>query len=375
MPDGPHRGRLGPPTVGRTLHRAGQPADIGTPGAIGAPSGIPEMERKPYVSAALAHLRHGVTFTALAVGICAVVQLIVFGFVHFTEVRWDEDASRSDVQPLSVVATPVSRQPPGAFNVRRDSSLPPPADADAVRVLTSPTPAGGGTIPTTALREVRPVRAVGVGDVYLRRTSDLAVTLGVVAALALAMLTMLGVVVAGGASVPGVEKAVSACTWALGMALLSIPWRDALDSLPFPGVFSGYRTLTAASEAVDAGAASAAAMFGAHLILPLGMLAAAITVALRFHAGVDAGLIVTSVSELDEALEREMAGIRRQGVGYNISSRAVGVLNQAIGEKPAAAPAAAPNGTASGTMLRAKAAARDRRIGDPDSGDPLKRPI
>lgn len=333
------------------------------------------MERKPYVSAALAHLRHGVTFTALAVGVCAVAQLIVFGFVHFTQVRWDDDATQSDVQPLSVVATPVSRQSSGGFNVRRDATLPAPSDGEAVRVVNTPAARPSGTVPTAVLHEVRPFRARGVGDVYLQRTSDLAVTLGVVAALALAVLTMLGVVVAGGASVPGVEKAVSACTWALGMALLSVPWRDALESLPFPGVFSGYRTLTAASEAVDAGTASAAAMFGAHLLLPLGMLAAAITVALRFHAGVDAGVIITSVSELDEALEREMAGIRRSGVGYNVSSRAVGVLNQAIGERPAASQAAVAAGAAATIAARPKVPVRDRRIGEPDSGDPLKRPI
>ena len=54
---------------------------------------------KPHVSAALAQLRHGVTICAMIVGLCAVVQMLVCGFVHFTKVRWAP--ARHEVSALS----------------------------------------------------------------------------------------------------------------------------------------------------------------------------------------------------------------------------------------------------------------------------------
>ncbi len=57
----------------------------------------------------------------------------------------------------------------------------------------------------------------------------------------------LGSIVAGGASVPGVEKAVSACMWGLGLCLLALPRQDVFNSMPFAGVFTGYTGMVAAS--------------------------------------------------------------------------------------------------------------------------------
>lgn len=329
------------------------------------------MEHRPHVSAALAHLRHGVTFSALTVGVCAIAQLVVFGFVHFTQVRWASDVPQTQTQQFSVVATPVSRKQP-EFNVRKDIAAEPDGgaglDAAGGESLVKPAlPASPRGPVATELRRIEPPRVPGTGDVYLRRCSNLAVTVGIVATITLGLLTMMGVVVAGGACVPGVEKAVTAATWAVVMGLLAFPWRDVLESMPFPGVFGGYSAMTAASAGVDAGMGSSAAMFASHLLMPFGVLITSILVALRFHAGVEQGVIVTSVSELDEALEREMAGIRRRGVGSNIGSRAVGVLNQAIGDRSARSveePAAVK-----------AASARERRVGEADPGEPLKRPI
>jgi hypothetical protein len=56
-----------------------------------------------------------------------------------------------------------------------------------------------------------------------------------------------------------------------------------------------------------------------------------------FRAGVERGVIVTTISELDEALEREMLEIRRRGVGNN-GPRAVGALNRALGDTPSSQP-------------------------------------
>lgn len=265
---------------------------------------------KPHVSAALAHLRPGVTLSAMALTVCVIAQLLVFGFTHFTEMRYatPEVHAPTTEQPLSVV--PSVRVEP-----RRD-----------------PNGGSGATqaAPETEAAAPAPPRQLSGFDVILRYTSNLASAMGVASAAALWVLVFLGVVVAGGASVPGVEKAVSACTWGLVLALLCLPWKNIVPTAPFPGVFSDYGVMTAASEATNAGRASAAALLGTYLVLPVAALLGAMLVLGRFRAGVAAGIIIQSVSELDKAIEREAEDIARRGISVS-GPRAVGALNAAIG--------------------------------------------
>src|SRR5690606_35028963 len=96
-------------------------------------------------------------------------------------------------------------------------------------------------------------RAASKRDAGLHILSDMAVTGGIIACVVLCMMTMLGVAIAGGASVPGVERATSAATWSMVLAAACIPWRDFLPNVPFAGVFSGYDAMAALSTAVDKG--------------------------------------------------------------------------------------------------------------------------
>ena len=178
-------------------------------------------------------------------------------------------------------------------------------------------------------------------------------------------------------------------SWALLLALSCIPWRDLFLAVPFPGVFGNYADMTAMSEAVNAGAAGTMQLLVLYLLMPLAAFAGAVLALARFRAGVAAGVIVTSVSELDERLDREMAGIRSRGVVAAGLPRAVGALNQAIGEVQAPVrplmqePAAslAPHGAARAAEAPEPKGARSwltrhsRRIGEPDPGDGLKRPL
>lgn len=329
---------------------------------------------KPHVSPALAQLRYGVTACALAVGACALMQLLVFGFVHFTEARWLRPAPKGVTQPLAVVAA----RPAGGTAQRLDPGA----------VAASPTAA-----PTAGWPEMP--RVLSEWDSTLRVMSDFAVAGGTIASVSLALLVFLGVAVAAGSSVPGVERAVSAASWSVVLGAGCVPWKSVMPSVPFPGVFSGYEVMTGLSAASEGGAAGAAVMmYTICLLMPLAAVGAAIVVGLRFREGVSEGIIVTSVSEVDERLEREMAGIRKRGVSGPMAPRSVAALNQAIGDRPevpvAAPPAAAsvpaaeipavpvPAGTARrahepGTVRTARSWLR--RLGEPDPGDALKRPI
>ena len=171
--------------------------------------------QKPHVSAALAQLRHGVSLAGFLVCVCALAQTLVFGFVHFTQVRFDKNDRPAAVQPLSVVAAPPAQRPPLPVG-----SLGPAQPAPVNEPIPTPQVLSGW-------------------DPTLHVMSDMAVSVGVIATGMLAALALLGVAIAGGGAVPGVDRAVSAASWALALALTCVPWRDVFVSLPFPGVFSG----------------------------------------------------------------------------------------------------------------------------------------
>ena len=51
---------------------------------------------QPHISAAVKHLRGWITILAVLVAICCVGQMLIYGFVRFTEIRFTE-ASRPAV--------------------------------------------------------------------------------------------------------------------------------------------------------------------------------------------------------------------------------------------------------------------------------------
>lgn len=311
---------------------------------------------KPHVSAALAQLRHGVTLCALVVGACAIVQMFVFGFVHFTQVRWAEP--RHEAPNYSIVSSgrvgeiAGHRTPTAEIGEVSDSS------------------------PSRIPRQASP------WEPSLNTCSDLAVSIGVISTVLLAVQCALGVFIAGASGVPGVDRAVSASSWAILLALAGLPLRDVMPSIPFPGVFGDYSAMVNLSEAVDAGSGSVLKLFVVYLLVPMSSLCASILVLSRFRAGVAQGVIVTSVSELDERLEREMAGIRARGVAAS-APRAVAALNHAIGDtpappapQPAVEPETAPTRKPGLFGARAgKSWLSHRRIGEMEADDGFKRPI
>lgn len=284
------------------------------------------MQPKQHVSAAIAHLRFHVAILCTMIALAVLVQMMVFGFVHFTDARWESAQDASDgakKQQLSVVSATAQPAASPSDDVAAESAEP--------RVQTL----GRKSTTLEELEAQKNAVVLSKWHFVMKQYSDLAVTIGVVAALGLAVLTFLGVVVGGGASVPGVEKAVTACTWSLVLALLALPWSDVFSSMPYAGLFGGFERMVSGSEAVSAGAGSSFMLFAMHVLMPMAGLGIALLVATRFWAGVSRGVIVTSVSELDRAIDQEISGIRARGVSSNMGPRAVGVLNRAVGDQHA----------------------------------------
>ncbi|MBX3358101.1 MAG: hypothetical protein KF745_06710 [Phycisphaeraceae bacterium] len=315
----------------------------------------------PHVSAAVVQLRQWVLLAAAVLVLSTAAQLLIFGFVHYTDVRWTSVEAKA---PDRVSAEVVRAQPKSGEKVllTMDERAPKPVDVN--RVL-SPT------------------------DGFMREASKFATLAGSIAAVVLCLLTMLGVSVAGGAAIPGVEKAVTACVWSMVLAMLVLPLRDAVPSLLWPGVFSSYESMVAASEAQRADGETALTLLGVYALMPLAVLVAAVMIGVWFRSGVEAGVIMTTVQQIDHALERELAAVRSRGVAAAPSgsgSRAMGALSRTIGDvasSPAtelrmAAGAESMAMDASGmspALLRGIPPAEGRRIGQVSPGSPEARPI
>jgi len=303
--------------------------------------------QEPHVSDALKHLRHGVTGAGVVFALALICHLFIWGFVHFTDVRVHRLEANAYEKPLLVVESQGGDAP-----VANDRG-------DAVDV---------NTVPST-------------GSVMLQRSAHVVQTIGVIAAIALALLTFQGVIIAGGGAVPGVEMAVTAASWSLVITLLALPWNAVLPTFAFHGVFQPYETIVVSSDMLRAGAtvSSPLAYYAMNVALPLILLGGVSAAVIRFRMGVERGVIATHASQLDEKIERE---IRARKLGELATPRAVGALNQAIGmpaAKPApGAPAApdpglpvepAPEGPPRPPMQQTRAAP------DPGQPAPPKRPI
>ncbi len=295
---------------------------------------------RPHVSGALVQLRTTVTWSATAVIAAAVLQMLAFGFVHFTDVRWTVQETPASAQQLTVV-TPEAR-----------------------------TAAAPGERPGRAARGARqvqaePERVLSRWDGTLRTFTDASASVGLISAATLWIAVGLGVVVAGGGSVPGVEQAVRASTWATVLGLSSIPLIVTLPGLPLNGSFASYQTLLAASEGAQK--LDTVALIASHLALPLMAAVLAGYTLLCFREGVEAGVIVRSVSELDRKLDKELDTIRSNGIASNHGQRTVGVVDRPMGED---APA-----QESPSKSRSWVSDRDRGMGDASPGNPLRRPM
>lgn len=297
---------------------------------------------RPHVSAALQHLRRSILCIGSVLAACLVAQVIIWGVVHFTDVR------RTELRPEGAV-----RHEP--IVVQKPSDL--AASATAVTAAEEK-----GKAP--AKLSVNPNVVPSTEDHLLRRSSEMAQTLGIVCAVLLAILMMQGVAVAGGGSVPGVEMAVTATTWTLVIGMLCLPLASILPGVPFAGVFRAYDALVQSAETFKQkgpGAPSSVLYYGLNLMLPLLLLAGLGASLLRFHLGVEQGAMLSSLSEVDEKLERE---IRTMKLGALASSRAGTAMNTAFTATPAAAP-----------VIDDEPIPMPRSMKEPPVGRPLKRPV
>lgn len=265
-------------------------------------------QTRPHVSRAILHLRRTISIVSLVLALALVGQVLGWAIVHFTEARFanltTEAIAEPDAphEPIVVVNKPDSKAVASLTAIERAELA---ADVNKVE---------------------------GRGAEMLKGFLNITQTVGIIMSVTLVILMLQAVTVAGGASIPGVEMAVTATTWAIILAMLCVPLSTLIPEAQYPGVFVSYQTIADASEAYDTNAPGApgfVGFWGRFALLPLVLVVGLTALVLRFRAGVNAGIIITNVSELEERLERE---IRGRKVGHLTAPRAVGALNQVIGE-------------------------------------------
>lgn len=310
------------------------------------------MSTQTHTAAALSRLRRGVLLCASGLFIAALIQLFVFGFVHFTDMRYQTLKSPTRSEHRAVIVTPTATA--GVREGLQPAQPQPEAQPElAVQSVASNVPDLN--------------RVASSFDVILMRFSQGAVVVGVFSAVGLAVLTLLGAIVAGGASVPGVEKAVSACMWGLGLCLLALPWQDVFSSMPFAGVFTGYASMVSASE----GTTGSFQLLLLFVGIPAAAMAGAMVAATRFGSGVEVGILAGRQAPPMDAIDSAMAATRA-----NLSSnRQVGAVHNSF--LPATPPSAGPEEEASRSRA-AEPPARRRSplsINQSDDKPDFKRPI
>jgi hypothetical protein len=249
----------------------------------------------PHVSPALTRLGGGATVASVFVGACLVLQMLVFGFLHFTDARFE----------------------------------PAPVEAEKPKVVVSK---GPDAKPDTTPAELVP-RVPSRWDGVMRNFANVGAWVGATSAIILLAQLTLGVIVGASAGLPEIGKVVSAFHWGLLVVLLAVPMQNLVPAFPTVGVFVGYDTMAGASERAVASGGDPM-LIVSLVVVPFIGLFALIALQVKFRAGVHSGVVVRSVSQLDTRIEEELARVRAEGVGSNIGPRAVGVVGAPVGYQP-----------------------------------------
>lgn len=239
----------------------------------------------------LVRLGRGATISSIFVAACLVLQMLVFGFVHFTDVRFE---------PAPVPETPL----------RVVTSKPVDAEATAAAPL----------VPRVPSR----------WDNVMRNFANTGAWVGTTATLMLICQLALSVAVIASTAAPGIDRIVSGFHWGLLVAIVSLPMQNLIPAFPTVGVFVGYDTMAGASERA-VGAGGDPMLVVSLVAVPFIALFALIFTNARVRQGIHAGVLVRSVSQFDQRIEEEIARVRAEGVGSNIGPRAVGVVGAPVG--------------------------------------------
>lgn len=283
------------------------------------------------VCLAITRLRAGVVGCCWIAGLALACQALIWALAVFTELRFEGSAAENAVAEEAQLV--VHAEPTVQMNNRLI-----PADAGKVEAQRAKPSA-----------EADGARKLSSIDTLMSGAADTVGTLGRLAVLILLPIMALGVLLGASASVPGVEKTVSAFMWTLLVAVLILPLGGAFQ-LPWEGgALGSYGQMMTAVDQMEGrsapvtaeGAAQAAqpsslVFYGRFLLLPATCIVGLAMVGLRFCTGVEAAVLQRESMKLDPALEREAANIKPSSL--HSGGRSASILSRTVTSSPSASP-------------------------------------
>jgi hypothetical protein len=287
-----------------------------------------------YVSVALGRLRRAVVGACMLLASALSVQVLVWALAMYTDLRY-ESVESGDAPPTIVQGDHKSRPGvrPSAANV---GSLRKPAAVDedgmpisegdrgdAQRAEADESGASEAPMFADALATATDTKLSAM-DRHFSRAMSLSAAAGTMAMLLLIPLLAVGVMLGAGSATPGVEKTVSAMTWAMAVAMMSLPLSSLFPLIGFDGAIGDYPSMmTAVEQARDdeqtvlrelSGTAASTSgggplFYGRFFLLPMTCVVGTVLVGLKFSAGVEAAMIPLDF-RLDPALEKEAANVK-----------------------------------------------------------------
>jgi hypothetical protein len=278
-------------------------ADVGTMLAR------PAKSRASAISSALGRLRVAINTGCWIMSICLASQIVVWSLVTLTDLRFQE-AKPAPTVPVVIAAEENKR--PVIFST---------AEAEHARQVAAATEDAPPLPP-----------AMSIHDRTFRALTTFGSALGTLTMLAILPLFGVGVVLCAGSATPGVEKTVSAFAWAVMLTLLVLPVGATMNLSMGHGVFVSYAELTTKADAARAAAPdhNAAMFYGRFLLLPAACIVGTCVVALRFGAGVEAGLLPWDGLDIDPSIESEAANVKASSL---IGGRSTASLRRSVSSR------------------------------------------
>ncbi|MCK4871400.1 MAG: hypothetical protein KAS72_01630 [Phycisphaerales bacterium] len=230
---------------------------------------------------ALAARGGGIAVCCGLIVLCAVVQLLTWGVVEFTDLRYEHiESAGAEAQPLIVT---------------RPADVPQPTEGTA-RVFASsdagPTSQVSGAVDANV--------AFSKYDIIFSTNVTIARAIALIAAFLLVGQLMLASILAAQARIVGLPRVASATCAAMLLALILIPWGDVFPQLGYPGALPSYQHIVAGpvSQGESAAPWSMIASVGTNLVLPFVVFVLAALIVLRYRIALDEELW-----SADDALE------------------------------------------------------------------------
>lgn len=262
-------------------------------------------------------LRSSISACCCAVGLCLIVQVIVWSLVAFTNLR--TVTIEPDIEAPLVVESQDS--------ARRQATL--------------------TTNTAVSFKDVAaPVTVLTRYDQFFHDASSLAQSVGTAACMVLMVLMLIGVIVASGEQGARVHLVVSAMIWAALLAVLALPLSGIFELPWHGGALRPYEAIVADVQYWHAGSVTTLTMWTRSLVLPALCGVGCVLIMWRFGRGVEP-LLPEEMHRLDPDLERETANI---SVTSLHGGRSGAALDRVIANRERAATAAAQ----ADTLPRAK---------------------